>query len=438
MPAAGLVVLYLLAALAPLALAWAQGLPPRPLLDELATGAGMLALVVLLVEFLLSGRFRSVSRGVGMDVTMRAHQLLARAAIAFALLHPFLYTTPMARPLPWDVTRQMTVAHGALEIGTGIVAWVTLLVLVALAIGRRGVPLRYETWRLLHGLMALIVAVAGVTHAVTAGRYSADPLLAGLWGALLAVAVASLLWVYVGRPLRKSRRPWQVARVTPAAERTWELTLAPVGHAGLRYRAGEFVWLNVGNGAFSLKENPFSIASAPASGPEVSFVIKELGDFTRTVGTVAPGTRAWLDGPHGHLTLDGHPRAPGVALIAGGVGIAPMLSILRQMAATGDPRPRTLIYANRSADQIVAGAELERMRADNGLELIHVLGDPPPGWTGRTGLVTPDLLAASFAERRDWLFVLCGPPPMLESVEAALLALGVPPANILGERFDYD
>ncbi|MCR9114449.1 MAG: iron reductase, partial [Rhodobacteraceae bacterium] len=91
MPAGLLILLYLLVALLPLGLAWAQGLAPRTLWDELATGLGMVALAMLLVEFLLLGRFRTVTARVGSDVVMRAHQLLARAALVFVFLHPFLY-----------------------------------------------------------------------------------------------------------------------------------------------------------------------------------------------------------------------------------------------------------------------------------------------------------------------------------------------------------
>ena len=69
-----------------------------------------------------------------------------------------------------------------------------------------------------------------------------------------------------------------------------------------------------------------------------------------------------------------------------------------------------------------------------------MLGDPPPGWTGRVGGIDPDLIAELFAapERRGWLYVLCGPPAMLAAVEDALIAVGIPAGAILSERFDYD
>jgi len=62
------------------------------------------------------------------------------------------------------------------------------------------------------------------------------------------------------RPLGLARRPWRIASVRPAALRTWELVLKPVGHDGLRFQAGQFAWLKLDRGPFVRREHPFSIA----------------------------------------------------------------------------------------------------------------------------------------------------------------------------------
>ena len=209
--------------------------------------------------------------------------------------------------------------------------------------------------------------------------------------------------------------------------------------AGLTYKAGQFAWANFGHGAFSLSENPFSIASAPSAGPEVSFLIKELGDTTNRIGDLRPGTRAYLDAPHGHMTLAGRSE-PGIALIAGGVGIAPMMGILREMRATGDSRPSVLLYGNRHAGQIACPAELEGFARNPGTEIVHILSEPDADWAGLTGYPDRARLEALFGtpERRKWLYILCGPPIMLDAVEDALIDIGIPSDQILSERFVYE
>lgn len=440
MPAGLLIPLYLVLALLPLGLAWAQGLDPRTPWDELASGLGLAALAMLLAEFLLLGRFRSVTARVGSDVVMRTHQLLARAALLIAFLHPFFYISPRNPAPEWDTTRLTVIDYSWPSLWPGIAAWLLLGGLVAMAIGRDVSGMRYQHWRLLHGLMAVAVAGLGTLHALRAGRYSADDALGWVWLAMFGLALAALAYVYVIAPILRLRRPFTVSQVRNEGDRTWSLTLTPDFDGQLPYHAGQFAWLNVGHPVFSLDENPFSIASAPSAGREVQFLIKELGDFTATIGQIEPGRRAWLEAPHGHLTPDRHPDAPGIALIAGGVGLAPLIGILRERKATGDTRPAVLLYGNRHAGQIAFGAELDDMARDPGTEVVHILSEPPEGWTGETGYVTPELLGRHFGstDRRDWLYILCGPPPMLTMVEDTLISLDIPARNILSEQFVYE
>lgn len=430
---------YLAVTVAPLALSWLQGLPPRPFLDEVSTGLAMTAFAIMLAEFVLSGRLRSISGSIGMDVTMRFHQLVARTALAFVLVHPFLYSTPSGPPMPWDSTGQLSLGLDMASLSTGLAAWIILPGFVLLSVLRDRQPFRYETWRLLHLLGAVVVAVAVTHHTLAAGRYSADPWLAGFWLLLLATAVGSLAWGRLAAPLLKARHPYELSGCRRIALRTWELSIRPARGAALRFKAGQFVWLNLGHSPFSLHENPFSISSAPARRPELQFVVKEVGDFTRSLGSVAPGTRAWLDGPHGNLTLDGR-SAAGVALIAGGVGVAPLLGIARQMLADGDRRPLVLLYGNRVAEQIVYADELAALADRPDSRVVHVLSEPAADWAGEVGLIDRAIVERVFGPEgaADWLYLVCGPPAMIDGVEEALTGIGVPSGRILSERFYYD
>jgi len=435
-----LCVSYIVLALAPVALAWLQGLPPRPFMDELSSAVALMAFAILLMEFVLSGRFPLVSGRIGIDNTMRFHQLIARPVTVLVLLHPFVYTLPKGRALPWDPSRAETLALDAGNIAAGIVAWIVLAGLVLMAVFRDSLGFRYEAWRISHGVGAALIAGFGAFHAIDAGRYSAHPWLFWYWMALLALAALTLLIVYLFRPLIQLRHPYSVRSVRQAAERTWELSLAPARGEALDFRAGQFVWLTLDRSAFAVREHPFSIASAPADRPDISFVIKEAGDFTSTIGSISEGARAYLDGPHGHLVLP-RGRGKGVMFLAGGVGVAPILSHLRQLRAEGDGRPLKLLYGNRTEAQILYPDELYAMQNDLDLEVIQILAEPPEGWQGETGMLDPDMLAKYCppeSERDDWFYVVCGPPPMIDEVQATLSRIGVPAAHVLSEKFSYD
>jgi len=439
LPAVVLLGLYLVVLLAPLALSWTQGLPARHWRDELSSGLALAAFSGLLAEFLLSGRFRTISGRIGIDATMRVHQLMARAFTVFILVHPFLYVTPFMNPqLPWDETERYTLGLTTTTFVTGAIAWVALMVMVVFAIFREQRSGSYEGWRAAHGIAAVIIAGFGAHHTLEAGRYSADPLLWWFWIALLAVAALTLIWVYLVKPLSQLRQPYAVRSVRPIAQRTWELNIAP-DRKPLAFAAGQFVWLNVGHSPLSMAENPFSIASAPASADHLSFVIKEAGDFTSRVGEVQTGTRCYVDGPHGHLVIPGR-EAPGIALIAGGVGIAPVLSILRQLRHEGDERPIVLFYGNRVREQIVYAEEFRDMQNDLDLRVEYALAEPPDNWDGHSGVIDADLLRTVLdrPNAKAWRYVICGPQPMIESVEQTLLSFGVSSGNVLSEQFYYD
>jgi len=440
LPPIALIAIYVAVLVAPLVLAYAQGLPQRHWQDELSSGLAMVAFTGVMIEFLLSGRFKAISGQIGIDATMRVHQLMARGFVVFLLVHPFMYATPiLTGSRPWDTTDQASLGLTPTTFITGLIAWVALMVLVAFAIFREQRNGSYEGWRAAHGFIAVMVAGFGAHHTLEAGRYSAHPWLAGFWFALLGVAAATLLWVYLVKPLAKMRHPYAVRSVTPAADKTWALEIAPEKGEAVNFDAGQFCWLTVGHSPFSLSENPFSIASAPSSRDHLSFIIKEMGDFTGQVGQVAPGTRCYIDGPHGHLRI-GDSRAPGVCLIAGGVGIAPILGIVRELHATRDPRPIVLLYGNSVRAHVVAEAELRAMQADIDLDIDFVLAEPPSGWDGHTGLIDEDLLRRVVARPQgtSWRYIICGPQAMIERVEKTLMALGVPSQNVVSEQFYYD
>ncbi len=434
-----LIAAYLAITLAPIVLAARQGVMPRPFLSELSSALAMTCFAILLVEFVLSGRFRAVSAPIGIDLTMRFHQVLGRIALAFVFIHPVLYYLPTGDVPRWQSAGGYATRLSVEAMITGLAAWTLLAALVVLAIFRDQLPYRYEGWRIAHGIGAALIAGLSLHHTLDIGRYAQDPALAAFWIAGSAIALGTLAFVYFVAPALQARKPYVVAGVRRAAERTWTLAIEPLRGEALRFRAGQFVWLKVGRALLRVADHPFSISSSPGARPRIEFLIKEAGDFTREIAKLAPGTKVFLDGPHGNFTLEGR-EGRGIVLIAGGIGIAPVLSILRALADRPDPRPVVLVYGNRVFAQIVGSDELEALRARIDLTVIHVLSEPPPSWTGAVGEIKGEPLRAALPaqERGQWLYFVCGPTPMIDAVESELIELGVSLAQIVSERFRYE
>ena len=432
-----LLALYLALVLMPLSLSLAQSLPRRPWLDELSSGLAMMAFAMLLIEFLLSGRHRAISRGVGMDLTMRFHQMIAFAVVAFLLVHPMLYSLPYGAPRPGDTERLLTVTLTPAATITGVLAWLMLFGMVAAAFFRK--EFRYEAWRLAHGAMALGVAVLGAHHTIDTGRYAQDATLRTFWLVAVGLAAATLVYAYLVKPVLQGRRAYRVTGITQEAERIWRIALEPASSRAFRFSAGQFVWLKLFRALGRITEHPFSIASPPSALPRVEFLIKESGDFTNAIGTVPIGTVAFLDGPYGNFTVAGR-SGDGIMLIAGGVGLAPILSIARELVAQDYKRPVKLVYADRSPAQFAARQELDELARSGKVQIQYVAAEAPADWRGLRGLLDLENLKACLPQQDDvrWLYLVCGPPGMIDAVELNLSKLGVPLQQIVSERFQYD
>lgn len=165
--------------------------------------------------------------------------------------------------------------------------------------------------------------------------------------------------------------------------------------------------------------------------------IKELGDFTRTVGSIAPGTRAYLDGPHGTFSPDRY-EGPAFALLAGGIGISPMMSILRTFADRGDRRRVVLFSANRHFEDAIYSDELEELSQKLTFEVVHVVEQPPDGWQGERGRIDVAMLERHLPAGRSRLqCFICGPQGFQDAMVLALGSLGVPADRIHTERFTW-
>ena len=186
-----------------------------------------------------------------------------------------------------------------------------------------------------------------------------------------------------------------------------------------------------------MQEHPFSISSSAADGNgSLAVTIKELGDFTGAIRHVPRGETAYIDGPYGAFTIDRH-EAESYVFVAGGIGIAPIMSMLRTLAARRDRRPLCLIYAYRRWDRLTFREELAVLAEHLDLRIVHVLEEPPAEWQGERGRITKELLERHLPPDREIpAYFVCGPEGMIRWVERLLNDLDVPPARVHSELFD--
>jgi len=312
-----------------------------------------------------------------------------------------------------------------------------LAMLVVMALWRARLGISYEFWHATHILLALVAVGGGLLHMVGWGFYLADPVKRALWIGMAIFWVALLAYVRIVKPLFMLRRPYRVAAVRHERGDTTTLVMRPEGHAGFRFRPGQFGWLTLWGSPFRITGHPFSFSSsAEALDGRVEMTIRNLGDFTRGIAQVPVGQRVYLDGPYGAFTI-GNPADMHV-LIAGGIGITPMMSMIRTLADRGDKRPLILLYGGKDWESLTFREELDALAKRIDLTVVYVLSQPPDGWTGERGYIDAALFKRHLPPRyADHEYFICGPDVMMDAIEAALGAMQVPLAKYHSERYSF-
>jgi ferredoxin-NADP reductase len=188
-------------------------------------------------------------------------------------------------------------------------------------------------------------------------------------------------------------------------------------------------------------QRSYSIASEPMRAGEVVLTVERIPDgevSTFLHDVVVVGDRIELRGPiGGYFVWEARLGGP-LLLIAGGSGVVPLLSMLRERAGAGSHVPTALVYSSRTRDDVIAFDELASLAAaDSTLHLLETLTrGAPPNWGGYARRIDAAMLGDALRGLGGppQTFI-CGPTLLVEAAAEALVGLGVRPGSIKTERF---
>lgn len=378
------------------------------LLGWLGYGFLFASLVCMMREPLLARWFGGLERMVTW------HHVLGVLAYVLLLAHPLALAAAYWRQQPAFAWAALSPAQ---QDAAGALGWLALLCLMiglAVAFSRR---LAYAAWRWLHGLLALAVPL-GLAHLVALGITDAL-----LWMPLLALAV--LLARVVRADVGLGAVPHVVSDVVRPARDIVEVTLRPMAQP-VSARPGQFILVAFFDGPRFRgchEFHPFTLTHIGADGT-LKVGIKALGDCTRHIQSIEPGVAARVQGPFGDFgAIDANRPA---LWVAGGIGIAPFMALLRGAPLAS---PVTLVYLYQAQADAAYREELDRLAASQPALTLHPVaaGRAPPD----LGAILPP--AEALAGRS---CLLCGPPGMIDAAVQVLKTRGVPASSIHHERFD--
>lgn len=392
--------------------------------ESIAKTVGLIAFAMLVMQVALGSRLKTLDRIYAINNVLIFHKNMAITAGVLIVLHPTM----------------MVISHGisilgietAWQIIVAEVAWIAVLSSIAVALYRSKIRLDYNIWHVLHKGMIVVIALVFI-HSYFIGGNIEGPV-RFLWWALLGTAIAIFIYrnvffiVFV-------RRPFDIISVEPETHDTYTIRMKPKNDVMPKYRPGQFMFLKLKRENAKTEEHPFTISSSPTFQNEITATIKESGDFTNTIGETTTDDSARVAAPYGKFSFV-HSKPEIFLFIAGGVGITPIMSMIRFLRDTGDGRRVMLLFACRKERDIVFRDEIEDL-PDN-FKHVYILSKPDEDWDGLTGFVDENILRDQAGDIFDGCEVyLCGPPVMMDAVESELRKAGYK-GPIHTERFALD
>jgi predicted ferric reductase len=409
-----------------------------PALTSIGRLTGLVSADLLLVQVLAMARIPVVERALGQDRLARWHRLLGFTSFSLMVAHIVLVTFGYAATTRNGVLNEawtLVWTYPGMLLATAGTAALVMVVLTSVKIARR--RLRYESWHLLHLYAYLGVGLA-LPHQLWAGsELVASPAARAYWWTLYVGTLAAVLAFRVALPVyRNLRHRLVVTRVVEEAPGVVSLHIGGRDLHRMPAAPGQFFVWRFLDGPGWTRGHPYSL-SAPVHPDLMRVTVKDLGDGSRDVARVRPGTRVIVEGPYGALTAQRQTR-PKATLIAAGIGITPMRALAEELHLP----PGDLTIVQRASDEadLVFRAELEALATARGIRLLHLVGRRADGsWLpshlAHHGDAAALLRIVPDVAQQD--VYVCGPDDWMRSVQEALAAAGVPGELVHVEHFTW-
>jgi len=408
---------------------------PKPFIVEVAVGAGFIGFSLMAMEFALISRIEAASQPFGEDSLQLFHNIMGVVALSLLLFHPIVL---VLNGYPANCWLNPFASCGNLATTTASLAVYALILLVITSIWQKRLRIPYEIWQVMHGLLALFILISSLFHIFILGRYTSTNLMRVMWFMYAVLVVGLILYYKILTPILRWNKKWQVTENRTERGDAQTLLLKPVEHKGISFEPGQYAWIKKGSTPFGVGQHPISFSSVGdiPPGGSVSFTIKNLGDWSgEEVPEIQPGDYMWIDGPHGVLSSD-REQGMGYIMVAGGIGITPLYAMCQTIAERGDVRPVILFYGAEDWESLTFREEFEGLTSKMDLTIVYVLSKPSDDWEGVTGFIDRDIVEQHLPKQfKRYVYFVCGPTPLMDSMEEILPALGVPAEKVFSERF---
>ena len=389
---------------------------------------GIVAGCLLLFQLILSARLKWLDRIFGLNQLFRFHRVVGTVIACLVISHPILIFLPEDR-----IFIPLQLRYWPEFVGLSL-----LLLIIASVISslwRTRLRLAFHRWWPIHRWAAVVIVAAFYVHILSVSSTFEQKLPKMIAFCAMGLCGLLLFWIRT-RALRNRPKSFLVSAIEPAGEDAVCLKIVSKTNHMPAYLPGQFSFITVFSPHISREEHPFTIASALNWPASFEFVVRTTGDWTGQLKNLRPGDRVLMHGPFGLFSYLQLPEEKEIIMIAGGIGVTPMLSMLRHMADRNDRRKITLIWSNQTRKHIIMQPEFRNLEAKlKGLRIFYILTRDPEyrGEKGRLDRLKLKRLISDCGNSSA-VFV-CGPDQMMKEICGFLSSLGYPRHMIFTERF---
>jgi predicted ferric reductase len=388
---------------------------------------GLVGAYLALVGLLLAARVPVLESTVGLDRLVGVHARLGRWTLLLMVAHGVTVTlayAALAQTGPLAQFWSLVTRYGWM-----LPATAGLVLMVAAGVGswwRVRWRMRYETWLTLHLSMYVGLALAIPHQIVNGAAFVGHPVAQALWLSLVVLAYGCLVAFRMGLPLvRTLRHRLRVADVVEETPDVVSVIMAGVRMDRLPTAGGQFAHWRFLTRGLVWPSHPYSI-SGILPGDRLRITVRTSGDHGRLVRRLRPGTPVVMEGPYGAFTAHARRNGCPVTLVAAGVGITPIRSLLDDLPPESAP---TVLHRAHCEGDLILGDEIDALVRARGGVLHRLVGhrDRQPINAQRLAELVPGIAGHD-------LYV-CGPPGFAEAVHAAARELGIARHRVHAEAF---
>jgi predicted ferric reductase len=399
--------------------------------------AGLVGTDMVLLMLVLAARIPLIDRTVGHDRAMALHRTLGKPALYLLLGHGFLILVGYAAAARVNPIAEVVSIWNLPDMPLAFVSiglFVLVVVTSVVTVRRR---FAYEFWHVIH-LLSYFAVIFALPHQLSEGGVLAEGTAQRVyWIALYVVALGSIAVFRFGEPLVKSlRHDIRVSRVEAVGADVISLHLTGRHLESLKSAGGQFFVWRFWSGATWWHSHPISLSSVPR-GTEVRVTVRSLGDGSRSLGMLLPGTRVWIEGPYGLFT-DAARTAPKLAIVAAGIGITPVRALLEDSHL--DPGEATILLRAGGENDRFLWDEMQQLADRSGARLYTMVGPRPTQvetWMSERDVGRGVSMRSVFPELAASDLYVCGPQAWTDLVVEDARDAGIPAHQIHTERFDW-